>query len=424
MDINRNNYQHYVTDWLDGTLAPDTREAFAAFLMIHSDIRQELEELSELGHLFQDPPSPERNFSSLKRSVNEKRVNAHNFLELVMAEMDGELDHNIAKDLQSWLEAHPEYKREADLFRATVLGPEDMEFTGKEDLKQVITTPQGEDLDALMIASLEGELTAGEQQKMDMLLATDAEKAKTFSLLSHTFLKPDISVVFPDKGMLKQRAVVPLFTSRNILRTLQVAASIALLTGVFLMQQPQGDWAIPTGGPELKIASQPTKPLPEHPETGASSENTGTIQSNISQQYYANITVAEVNPEPPSSAFETGLTHPRADAKTASAIPGYIQPGTVTLAEIHRYNNPALPPNINTDHTQPARLTIDEFSIEQIRYYTGGGNERPGFLADISVTDLLRSARPYDRINNAGQKLYARWVQLKERAFDEVMPYR
>jgi hypothetical protein len=79
----------------------------------------------------------------------------------------------------------------------------------------------------------------------------------------------------------------------------------------------------------------------------------------------------------------------------------------------------------NTDPaTHNNRLTVNEFPVEQIRYFTGGGNERPGLLAELTIPRLIELTSPYERINNAGQQIITRWNRWKEQAMDEVIPYR
>jgi hypothetical protein len=437
MDINRDNYQEFAAEWLDGTLPADAAGAFGRFLDAHPDLRHELEEMREMAS-FGDSGTdvPASDFSFLKRSVNDKMVCLDNYLELVMARMDGELDAASSQRLETWLDAHPDCRREAALFEATALQPDvSVVFTGKESLRQRLTADGGHisdtQMEELIVASLEGDLSEADSARLHAYIGENKAAALLHRQFSFTFLKPDTAVVFPGKENLKQKAVIPLYTTRNILRTLAVAASIALLAGIFLFDLQPSDPILPSGGSPLVAEATPKMPTPPagSPEMPASSEGSPEISSSSPKQTTTKVvTIAtiptKVPPKESLPLYHEVPGHPveRSSTRTTLSIP-VDQRAYASALNLPHTTIPSVPIDPDPRPTT-LRRTIDEFPLEQIRYYTGGGTEMPGVIGDISITRMLAMARPYDRLNNAGQMLVSTWVKIKERAVEEVLSYR
>ncbi len=438
MDINRNNYQEYAAEWLEGTLSGDALAAFEHFLDGDPDLRVELEAMRDLTPF--EVESSTRNlvtdFSDLKRTTNDKMVNRDNFLELVMARLDGELNESSVAALDAWLMANPDCKKEASLFEATLLQPDtSIAFPGKEDLKQGVRSTgehlSKEAVEELIISSLEGDLTEAEEQKLQAYLAEHHEAAESYRLFALTFLQPDEGVVYQGRGALKQRTVIPLFSRQQLIRTVAVAASIALLAGVFLFSPTDSEPTMPSGNNPVQVAVQPELPLPAgHSQAADPAPPIAGTTPDVVHTVTSTPTLATVEPEviePETTPYTpypiSTETLERFSPRIAQSITSghQITPEAITLPASTAQRDMNLP---EPPQSSPARRTIEAFPVEQIRYVTTTHEEGAGLLGEVSISRLVAMARPYDRINNAGKQLTNLWVQLKENAIQEVLPLR
>jgi hypothetical protein len=424
MKITLENYQEYAAEWLDGTLSHELAEAFGRFLAVHPMIRDGIEEAFIADKPAKGTDSAGPDFSSLKKTINDKTINSANFLEFVMAKMDGELNESSLISLEGFLNANPELQKEAGLFELTVQEPDNsVVFKGKEvlcmDLAMRALTGCEEQLDELIIASLEGELSAEAQDRLGAFMAAHPAARQRQRSFEKTFLQPDLSIVYPDKGTLKRRNVVFLPDRRRLIRGVAVAASMALMAGIFLFDRNEELLITQPGGEMLALTTGSLRiPMPVIQETVvASADVKQSFRKQIMNSEGAVITVQETIPRPME------LYDPyRPDTRIAAAIPAATHADVLSVPERRPLAHSVADASGITP-TRPRRA-IDEFPIEQIRYFTGGGNERPGLLAQLTLPRIIEATNPYERINNAGQVILTRWAEWKGKALDEVIPYR
>jgi hypothetical protein len=426
MKISVNNYQEFAAEWLDGTLPRVLNEAFEAFLDTNPLIREELEEIRELDQNPITDPLPPLDASSLKRTIHDKTINANNFLEFVMAEMDHELDAATIGNLHAWLETNPQHQREAKLFAHCVIKPEQTEvFPYKLELKKETVVPAGEisaaKLEELVIAFLEDDLDEESRRRFVGYTKSHPEAEALLKQFKQVMPLQDDKMKFPDKSSLKQRNVVVMSNRLYFIRTIAVAASIALMAGIFLLDRnPDLPDSIPA---EASLASV-IKPHLSDPVTlpginQALDNKKPKHQANRSSQPNI-VAVQALQPVANPGTRQEEVTMHQYPIRTASEI----QIASLGVNMLPRIAPADLIAAAGHQAVPPRKLTIEEFPIDQIRYFTGGGNERPGLLAEISVSRIIEVANPYDRINNAGQQLFTRFAQWKERTLDEVIPYR
>lgn len=426
MNINRENYQEYAMEWLEGTLGTADHAAFVRFLDANPDIRYELEDLTEAIQIEPEAKSGTPDFSSLKQNINLKSPNHHNINEFIIARMDGELNEVSCQQLEAWLLQNPEYLRDVAALEATRLQPDQtVTFSDKGLLQQQIAIRGGriqkEQLEELIVASMEGELSDADQQELEVYLAAHPEAADMQIAFRFTRLSPDYSLVFSDKASLKQKVVVPLQVTRTVwLRGLAVAASLALLAGLFLMGPDEETVVVP---PTTEIASQVPGTALQAPETEiitaeyvAPQRAAGSRKNIQTQPASGEVTLASNDAHPADyMAIPKQELRPTGSLMQPMNPVASIQPNRQSLA----YQSVPEPSS-----GSKRRLTVNEFPVEQVRYFTGGGNERPGLLAELTIPRLIELTNPYERINSAGQQLITRWNRWKEQAMDEVVPFR
>jgi hypothetical protein len=174
MKIDRNNYEIYFLDYLEGRLTTED----SAALLLFADENPDLKELLEGEELFNLMP-----------------------------------DEKISFSPKSALKQKP--------------GIGDV-----EDISSVSGINAG-NYEEFMIRYYENELNDKEKSELSIFLKDSPSSIKEFEILGNTLLKPDTYIVFPHKSRLKRNI---LFTpgTRKILTAISVAASLLLFSTVFI----------------------------------------------------------------------------------------------------------------------------------------------------------------------------------------------
>jgi len=131
MDINRNNYESFFIDYLDGRLSPDQVIKLMSFLKENPDLKTELEEFEEI-NVEPDKKRFESKISLKKAFI----VNDSNFDDFCIASLEGDLTEEEATLFQNWLQQNPLKVREFELYKKTRLIPEKITFDFKSTLKR------------------------------------------------------------------------------------------------------------------------------------------------------------------------------------------------------------------------------------------------------------------------------------------------
>jgi hypothetical protein len=141
MDINRNNYEEYIIDYLDGKLNPVQTAELMYFFSQNPDLELEF-------NVFENYKLPEsklkfNNKEELKKAYSDfPEVTDSNFDEFCVAEIEGELDDKSRNRLYEYLKRNPEKNRDLELYQKTILIPdESLVFPGLNNLKKHKTIP-------------------------------------------------------------------------------------------------------------------------------------------------------------------------------------------------------------------------------------------------------------------------------------------
>src|SRR6056297_2715417 len=136
MNINRDNYEAYFLDFIEGRLSPDQEEVLRRFLKFNPDLEAELDGMDVLKFKASHVPFPGKN--SLKKELpgREPEVNDANFDMFCIAYIEGDLDEKQQKSFETFLDQHPEKASEFKAFKATILEPDTVAFPDKNRLKQ------------------------------------------------------------------------------------------------------------------------------------------------------------------------------------------------------------------------------------------------------------------------------------------------
>jgi hypothetical protein len=131
--INRNNYEAYLMDYIDGKLNAVEVSEVLLFLEQYPHIKEELNGLKEIHLSEQDLPGPD--FSLLMKPTykDEKQK----FETLIISKLEGEISEENSSILQKGLLIYPELTHDIYLFEQTKLTPDtSIVFPNKHALKK------------------------------------------------------------------------------------------------------------------------------------------------------------------------------------------------------------------------------------------------------------------------------------------------
>jgi len=136
MDINRNNYEHFLLDYLEGRLSPDQREIVDRFLKFNPDLAD------EFASLYIQKVKPEEIEFSQKENlkkyipVREDVFSPDNFEMFAIAFLEGDLTKMQKKAFKNHLLKHPELNQQLNRLRNTHIEPPQIEYPNKNKLRK------------------------------------------------------------------------------------------------------------------------------------------------------------------------------------------------------------------------------------------------------------------------------------------------
>jgi hypothetical protein len=139
MTINRDNFESYLLDYLEGNLDPLLTADLMAFFAENPGFEQLQNEFD--GEMTVKSAGAFENKNALKKDFSDVPVlHASNFEEFCIASVENILDEADEKRLIAYLAENPEKQADYDLYRKLKLRPDTaIVFTGKEALKKTVT---------------------------------------------------------------------------------------------------------------------------------------------------------------------------------------------------------------------------------------------------------------------------------------------
>ncbi len=137
MRINKENYEIYFLDYFENRLTPEAVAELMVFLEQNPDLKAEFESF-ELVELECDQTATARSFSHLKKPeyIKVGDTDAWNYEDKMAAYLEGDLDESEKAGLQQFIAANPKARLELNLFRKSVLLPDNVVYPDKEELKK------------------------------------------------------------------------------------------------------------------------------------------------------------------------------------------------------------------------------------------------------------------------------------------------
>lgn len=136
MNINRENYEIWAIDYLEGKLNTSESAEFMLFLAENSDLEVELDTIRDftLPELVAEPIN---NFSLLKKNFSDTAICTDNFEEFCIAFYEKELDDIQTKQLKDFVKASPKRQYVFETYGKTYFQADlSVLFDGKKQLKK------------------------------------------------------------------------------------------------------------------------------------------------------------------------------------------------------------------------------------------------------------------------------------------------
>jgi len=129
MKINRNNYEAFFIDYLEGNLDVKLVDDFIEFLQQNPDLKEELS-LFETVSIEQE----EITFNKKENLFKVKYDVELEFNQAAIASIEGEISASEKVEFDNYLSAHPEKQKEVELFTKTKLQPDETVVFGKKNI--------------------------------------------------------------------------------------------------------------------------------------------------------------------------------------------------------------------------------------------------------------------------------------------------
>lgn len=206
MKLNRETYEAWLLDRMEGVLTPAQEAALDAFLLEHPDLEGSADPLPRVNVSNEHFPGKEQLHRTFPPTGTPDCARLDDFL---VARLEEDLTSEQEQELAHYLYEHPEAERHALLMAMAKVPNEPMAFTEKEKLHRHFP-PQGlPDLHRLtdfLIAELEGDLTAEQQKALRAYLADNAIARQERELVHASRVQAEL-LPYPKKSDLKKREV-------------------------------------------------------------------------------------------------------------------------------------------------------------------------------------------------------------------------
>jgi hypothetical protein len=135
------------------------------------------------------------------------QIDRHNYEEYFILYMDNELDSNERRQVEDFVQKHPDLKEELDVLLQYKMVPDsNIVFDGKEELMVHCgySTISLVNYEEWLISYIDNELTAKQKVEVEQFIAVNARVKKEFEILRQTKLQPE-EIIFTDKESLYRR---------------------------------------------------------------------------------------------------------------------------------------------------------------------------------------------------------------------------
>jgi len=144
MNINRNNYEEYFLDFVEGNLNDKQIKEVKLFLVQNPDLKNELNDFKIVKLIPENLVFPEKEFIKKKSDRDVVEINNSNYHYYFVAKIENDLSEDQIKVLEKYLSDKPDKQKEFEVYQKSILKPEkNLIFFDKDILKKNIVKKSG-----------------------------------------------------------------------------------------------------------------------------------------------------------------------------------------------------------------------------------------------------------------------------------------
>lgn len=227
-------------------------------------------------------------------------INRQNYEELFLMYVDNELTAAQRNEVEVFVQQNPDLADELAMLQESVLLPEQLSFTGKEQLYKTEDSININNYETYFLLDVDNELTVTEKQEVEKFVLQHPQLQDEFTLLHNTRLQPEI-VEFKNKASLyrteEKRRVIPM----NFMRLAVAASVIGLVAMLWLFYPGKNEVSSPLAN------NNKTEIIPAAPQPGETAEPARDAQ-----------TPAETFVEPTLTALKNNTPESKKPANSVS----------------------------------------------------------------------------------------------------------
>lgn len=335
MNIDRDTYEAWLLDRLEGRLSAEQERALDAFLAANPDLAVDLGDLPSIAG--GDVSFGDRD--SLRRTYPPQGLpDAVRIDDFLIARGEGDLDAHQVKAVERYLFEHPEHAPAARLVAAARIPADHVQGLAKAKLEKhfpPLGMPDRERITDFLIAATEGDLDPTQRAALSTLVASDRALQREQALVQASRITR-APVAFPAKASLKKAGgrVVPLWSFGSPVVRYAAAASLLLLLGLA--------WWTLRDGEAVKLET--AHHVKQQPASVTPQQGTDTVGSTATM---------DVPPagKAPASNVPAGAPSPRKPSAPAPEVPApAVQPAPMpeepALAQRPAPEAPATPERV------------------------------------------------------------------------------
>lgn len=185
MSIHRHNYEAYFLDYLEDRLTAEERAEVEAFVLIHADLKAELECLQDGMEQTLSPTAVYPFKESLRKEEIPVLSQCEEFL---LKELDGALTEEEGIEWENLKREDTSLRESSAYFPHTIIRPEEIFFDYKHRLKFDEFALNENDSDTLLAKALEGDLSTEERARLFAQMANDEALQRSWLYMQQTRL--------------------------------------------------------------------------------------------------------------------------------------------------------------------------------------------------------------------------------------------
>ena len=235
-NINIQNYEEFLIDFIDGTLNDEEHTAVVMFLENNPDIAEEFSGIADFNIDFFDVEFSGK--ESLKKSFD---INLDNYEHYYIAAAEGDLSSDELIQLEEFIEQNPSLEKEYKIFQNLQLSlVEEIPELELNSIKK-IELSNGEfvselSFEEMCIAFFENDLSEEKRILVESTVKFSSVAKGIFNDYYKLHLIPDTNIIYPEKTALKRAIIIPFWQNRAIYAP-AIAASIAFFVIFYIVPQ-------------------------------------------------------------------------------------------------------------------------------------------------------------------------------------------